>query len=199
VSLLGGGGGPQTSFTRSDPPSTTVGSDPIVVLCVYYPSGRSGPGNGDAGASIDAWDESTGNLLNDFFVKVSPDDPDGAGPLTESGNVHGWVDTTNGPEEITADSPLTPSATTFDRWVDLENPQPETGSGFDNPRVFTAPQGASYSLAFYRKPTVFFTIPGKLWPTVIFEDPFGNVIARSLGDSGKTIIIKQGIPNEDID
>jgi hypothetical protein len=194
VTLLGGVDGPQTSLNPiSDPPSTTVGSDPIVVLLVYFPSGGTGTGNGTPGASIDAFDETSGNLIDDSFVKVAPDDKEGS--LTNLANLDGWVDTSSSTEQITAISNITPSDTHFDYWVDLENPQ-SPPPGEIRGHVFTATEGATYyALAFYRKQLVIpLNLPGKLWPTVIFEDPFGNIVGKSFGDpGGGTVVVRQGI------
>jgi hypothetical protein len=93
----------------------TVGSAPIVVLVVYVPTGGGG-GVGVSGASIDSFDEVTGALFSDTFVTVAPDPGGPPPPLTTSGNVDGWVATTN-TETISALSPTSPTGVVFDYWL----------------------------------------------------------------------------------
>jgi hypothetical protein len=150
------------------PPPVTVGSAPIVVLVVYVPTGGGGTGGG-SGASIDSFDETTGQLFSDTFVAVSPDPGGPPPPLTTTGNVDGYVDTTN-TETITALSPTSPTGVDFDQWV-LLYPQSTSRteeSGFP-PKfvdVTVFPAGISvaganltvdggtsvYALAFYKAP-----------------------------------------------
>ena len=89
-------GGPPagvTSFKRTiPPPPVFVGSLPINVVVVYVPKG-GGPGT--PGATIDEFDQTIGQLINDTFVTVTPDL---GGTLTTSGNVEGFVATTNSAE-----------------------------------------------------------------------------------------------------
>ena len=80
----------QTGTPGTPPPN-------IVVLYVYFPvGGRPCPPNQKCatGASIDEFDEMSGQLGDDLFVKVTPDP---SGLLTKSGNDKGTVDTTNPP------------------------------------------------------------------------------------------------------
>ena len=125
VNVSGGTNGGQTSFDPNTPPgSATVGSDPIVALFVYLPPPG---GSGIPGASIDAFDETIGSLVDDTFVTVSPD-PDGS--LTTSGNVDGWVSTA-GNETIAAYSHIAISNADFERWVSVTGPPtPAAGLNF---------------------------------------------------------------------
>ena len=156
-----------TSFTSNvPPPPVTVGSDPIVVLVVYVETSGGG-GNGGSGASIDSFDETTGQLFDDTFVTVSPDPGGPPPPLTTSGNVDGYVSTAN-TETIKALTPTSPTGVDFDQWV-LLYPQATTRleigpkgpvavtvfpaginvSGAD----LTVDAGTSvYALAFYKAP-----------------------------------------------
>jgi hypothetical protein len=150
VNVSGGEPGGLTSFDPNTPPQFTVEDSPVNILVVYVPVGGGG-GLGDSGASIDAFDETTGELVNDFFVTVSPDSvPELPGDtLTSDGNIYGWVDTEYGAETITANPPtIEPSNANFYRWVDLLN-----GPLGQGDVVYTAPQGEnSYALAFYNAP-----------------------------------------------
>jgi hypothetical protein len=112
VNISGGTGGGQTSVKHTQPLSVTVGTAPILVMVVYVAQEGSG-----SGASIDAFDESTGSLVDDTFVTVSPD---ANGALTTSGNTEGWVVTTN-TETIAAHAHITPTNADFDKWVVLES------------------------------------------------------------------------------
>lgn len=126
VNVSGGKNGGQTSFDPNTPPGpATVGSAPIVALFVYLPPPG---GNGNLGASIDAFDETIGSLVDDTFVTVSPDSD---GSLTTSGNVEGWVSTANGNETIAAYSHIAISNADFERWVSVTGPPtPTAGLNF---------------------------------------------------------------------
>jgi hypothetical protein len=154
TSVTGCTEGGLVSYVPSTPPAVgTVGTSPILVLYVYLPVG-GGPG-GDSGAVIDAFNETTGSLVDNDFVTVSPDP---GGTLTNEANVDGWVDTTDGAFTITADHPnigpylALPTNATFDQWVDLSNPTPPTSliSGAS----LTPAEGVTvYALAFYKNPS----------------------------------------------
>ena len=142
VNVSGGSPSGSNSFVSTQPPPpVTVGSTPIVVLVVYVPTGGGGPGSG---ATIDSFDETTGTLFNDTFVSVSPDP---SGTLKTSGNVEGYVDTTN-TETITALSPTSPTGVDFDKWVNLLAPASTIPGA-----ALTVEKGTSISaLAFYKAP-----------------------------------------------
>jgi hypothetical protein len=115
-----------------------------VVLVVYLPfGGNGGHPPTDFGATIDAFDESTNQLVSDTFVTASPD-----GGQTSSGNVDGWVDTTSNTEIIAAFQHITPTNANFDKWVNLQQPTSTQGiAGVD----LTVNKGTNASaLAFYK-------------------------------------------------
>ena len=120
----------------------------ITVLAVYVPVGGSCGPQGcppGSGATIDSFDETTGSLFNDTFVKVAPDSN---GALTTSGNVYGYVDTTRSAETITALTPTSPSNVDFSRWVNLE-PSAATANG----AALSVGKGVNtIALAFYDAP-----------------------------------------------
>jgi len=156
VTITGGvktAGGPTigvTSTTANAPPSVLVGTSNIEVLVVYVPVGGgpcTPPANcTSSGATIDSFDETTGTLFNDTFVKVAPDTN---GALTQSGNVYGYVDTTASAETITAQSPTSPTGVNFSRWVNLE---PSSASA-NGPALSVGKGVSTISLAFYDAPT----------------------------------------------
>ncbi len=144
--------GPLNSFVATAMPTGTVGSSPIAVLYVYLPTG--GPSIGGSGAVIDAFNESTGSLVDNDFVTVSPD-PGGA--LTSEANEEGWADTSSSGYTITADHPhigaygTWPTTPLFDQWVDLADPAPP--SSLISGANLTPGKGVTvYALAFYKNP-----------------------------------------------
>jgi hypothetical protein len=121
---------------------------------VYVPVG--GGNGGDSGAVIDAFNETTGSLVDNSFVAVSPDP---GGTLTGEANVDGWVDTEASGYTITADHPnigsylALPTTPLFDQWVDLTNPTPP--SSLVSGANLTPGKGVTvYALAFYKNPAV---------------------------------------------
>ena len=110
--LIGGG---QTSFDHgvAPPSAITWRTDPVTVLIVYLPQGGGPPGS-SSGAVIDAFDETKGTLVDDTFVSVTVNGV-GNTALTTSGNVDGYVDTTNSDVVITAYSNISPSNGNFDK------------------------------------------------------------------------------------
>jgi hypothetical protein len=136
-----------TSFDPNVPPAAvTVGSAPIVVLVVYGPPAGTNGGGGPY-AVIDSFNETTGQLFDDTFVSVSPD-PGGA--LTKTGNVDGYVSTTN-TEAITALTPTSPTNAKFDQWV-LIYPQPAPGATASGTTLTVTSNTTVYELAFYKTP-----------------------------------------------
>ncbi|WP_263378560.1 hypothetical protein [Granulicella paludicola] len=144
VNVSGGTQGGESSTKNTiPPPSVTVGTADISVLVVYVPVGGGGL-EGGSGATIDQFNETTGALINDTFVKVAPDNP--AGSATTEANVDGYVNTTSTAETITAITP-TSSGAIFDKWVTL---LPAASSTSANLAVG---KGVSMSaLAFYKSP-----------------------------------------------
>ena len=141
-------GDPPVGLTSLDsskpPPPTFIGITPINVVVVYVATG-GGNGNG-TGATIDEFDQTTGQLINDTFVTVTPD-PDGT--LTASGNVEGFVATMNA-EEIVALPTTSPTEVTFINWVKLGPPAVVSAS----PTLAVGGAQSVLALAFYQAPPV---------------------------------------------
>jgi hypothetical protein len=142
-------GGPPvglTSFDSSNPPPPVfVGNTPINVVVVYVATGGGSTGNG-TGATIDEFDQTTGQLINDTFVTVTPD-PDGT--LAASGNVEGFVATMNA-EEIVALPTTSPTGVDFVDWVKLGPPAERSAS----PTLAVGSAQSVLALAFYQAPPV---------------------------------------------
>jgi hypothetical protein len=193
--------GPQMSFVAATPPTAgTVGTESILVLVVYVPEGIS-PGGTMTGAVIDAFNESTGSLVDNDFVTVSPDP---GGTLTTEANVDGWVDTTDAATTITADHPnigpylALPTNAVFDAWVVLTDPTPPTSlvSGAS----LTPGKGETvYALAFYANP--------KVVKTYLQDKPFKETIKeldkhpKEVIDIGKSAVTEGPIkgPKESVE
>jgi hypothetical protein len=137
-------GGPPVGKISFDPlnppPPVFLGEIPINVLVVYVQIGGSG-----SGATIDEFDETTGQLLNDTFVGVAPDPTE---TLTTSANVEGFVDTTSADEVITALPTATPSGVDFVGWVNLGPP----GQTISSPNLRVGKDQSVRALAFYQTP-----------------------------------------------
>jgi len=186
VNVSGCTEGPLNSFVAATPPPVgTVGTDPINVLYVYVPQG--GPGNGgDPGAVIDAFNESSGSLVDNSFVTVSPD-PGGA--LTTEANQEGWVDTASSGYTIKADHPNIgaysgwPTSPLFDQWVDLTDPNPPT-SLINGADLKPAKGQTVYALAFYKNPA-----PGKLsYEKAPVKDTFDTGLKYVVEKGGKELV-----------
>jgi hypothetical protein len=149
VNVTGLEGGAQTSFDlETFVPGGTVGIGPIVVLEVYTQISGGGvhPVDPVSGATIDAFDESAGMLVGDFFVTVMPDP---TGSETSNGNVYGYVDTTKSAESISAYPFITPTGAVFDKWVYI-NQQSLPPAG----EVLNVTEGSNVlALAWYTTPT----------------------------------------------
>lgn len=155
VNVCGCTEGGLTSFVASTPPAVgTVGTNPVLVNYVYVPAG-GGPGGPDTGAVIDAYNETSGTLVDNDFVTVSPDP---GGTLTTEANVNGWVDTTSSGHTITADHPnigpylADPTNLLFDQWVDLQQ-EPPPASLVSGANLTPTTGQTVYALAFYKLPS----------------------------------------------
>ena len=174
-------GGPAAGLTTTsyqNPPTAWVENAPINILEVFVPQSvcATPPCSGGGwGATIDSFDESTGALFDDTFVAVSPDS---TGALTKSGNVEGYVDTSNA-ETITALSPTSPTGVNFSRWVTL--------GGSTSPAA-ALPVGKHVSisaLAFYDAPP-----PGLLTAKQACQQEAAN-LQLIITDRGPLLLVAQ--------
>ena len=163
VNITGLAGGPLTWIDHSAAPKPAMtGTANVTARIVYLSEFLPKNPAGNGGAWIDAFDESTGSLVNNDFVNVDPNSQN----ETDNGNVQGYVPSAEEIEKypppadydiikVTAyphitldpDDPGTVNAS-FVEWVNM-NPgvrsiQPE-GSSFVAPREHT-----SVMLAFYK-------------------------------------------------
>jgi len=155
VNVSGAALGGPTWFQNTASLRFTAGSSPITVLIVYVPT--EGGGSSPNGVSIDAFDVTTGSLVSDTFVSVSPDSGGPPPPLTTSGNVDGWVSTARRAETITAYKHISPTNADFLQWHYVVYQTSSARAGVD----FVAAQNANANtLAFYKASKVSLTAPG---------------------------------------
>ncbi len=117
ISITGSPSDSGTYFRSSPPPDTIdVGTSDINILVVYAPFG-GGPGPMFNGVFIDAFDEITGQFLDNDFVTVTPGSP----AINTEANAEGDVITTSSIEHITAADTLNApeGVVYFDKWVNI--------------------------------------------------------------------------------
>lgn len=153
VNVSGGTSGGGASFNYLElPPPAAVGTTPINITAVYLQSSRNGGNGGDSGATIDAFDESTNQLVSDNFVTVYDSNsttPDVA--QTQSGNVWGFVDTARSSEKIVAAPNITSMPGKFDKWVNLADPGSTAAPvAIVGPDLTVSMRTSAYALAWYK-------------------------------------------------
>ena len=172
------------------------GTSFVTYLGVYLPSGGTGPG-GPPGASIDALNITTGQLINGNaqgnFVTVD-DEPGNVADasLTNSGNVYGWVPTNTTDAKITADGTLGISGPGFCGWLDLLNPPANGILPSANDLSFTAHKNHSYYrlACYFDYPSVPKVGPGIWRPTIIIGIDGSITVIHGVG--GPPVTIKDG-------
>jgi len=155
-----------------------VGSQVINILVVYIAhGGGSGPGGGP-GIYLDAFDETTGTFLDNFFVtSIAPDSG-----LTSNVNVYGSLAVEPHAETIVAAStPInTPtvanSSAIFDKWVKLEGPagNPTISGGSTSLVVGGHTHSDIAAFAFYKDPASVYITGGYQSPDIILFTPFST-------------------------
>jgi len=181
---VSGCGAGQTSSDLSNLPGSAamgpliVGSAPINILCVYTASGGSGGTGGGPYIYLDAFDETAGELLNNYFVTgISPDNT-----LTPNVNIYGSLAVESVAETVTAaanpvhTSGVMDSDANFDKWVALEGPTGNpviTGNSADLVvDGSTADNIAAF--AFYQEPELVYITGSYESPDIILFTPFST-------------------------
>jgi hypothetical protein len=145
TSLTGCIEGGQITQSPTAPLNGTVGTAPIVQLNVYIPHSGFGP-DGQPGALIDAFDVTSGQFVDDVFVKVSPD-----ADLTDDANNLGALSSKN-KETVTAYPEIQTANANFDNWIILIGTGDSTDSIAKN--VLTVGKNSNVAaFAFYQEPT----------------------------------------------
>jgi hypothetical protein len=181
----------------------------IKFLGVYLSPPSGGPGPPSYGATIDALNITTGELITgnaqgDFVTvndgTLGPSGPSGPAdvPLTNSGNTYGWVSTKpadwvdpkSSEIQITALGQLGLGGS-FCGWLDLA-----TGAMLGaNALSFTAKPNKNYNMlaCYFNPPVLSRPKPGGTRPTIIFEGTSGPILVLQ-GNSGQTILINTTNP-----
>jgi hypothetical protein len=146
-------GGMTTFHNNVPPPAGTAGIADIYVTALYLAPGGVGD---QAGAIIDAYDENTGNFVDDLFVTVSPDS---GTTLTDTANNEGWVASNVRTEQVTAYPSIITDGALFHYWNKLgTGTLDDTVSG----TLLTVARTTSlYAFAYYRTPSKIFNKEGK--------------------------------------
>lgn len=159
-----------------------VGDQVINILVVYIVHGTGGPGPGGPGIYVDAFDETTGTFLDNFFVtSISPDNS-----LTSNANVYGSVAVEAHAETLVAsanpiNTPTVPnSSAVFDKWVKLEGPSGNPIISGNNPNLIIGASTPSdiTAFAFYKDPASTYITGSYQSPDILLFTPFS---ATSLG------------------
>jgi hypothetical protein len=152
-----------------------VGSQPINILVMYIASGPGGPGGGP-GIYLDAFNETEGVFVDNFFVTgISPDNS-----LSTAVNVYGSLSVEAVDETVTAavnpmiTNMVPNSDAIFDKWVTLEgdsNPVNPVISG-NNLIVGASTPADITAFAFYKDPASVYITGGYDSPAIILFTPF---------------------------
>jgi hypothetical protein len=162
----------------------TVGNQPITVLVVYIQSGGGGVGTAPPpSVYLDAFDETTGAFLNNYFVTSTT--PDNA--LTSNVNVYGPLVVEPHSETVLAAlNPInTPTvannSASFDKWVILEGPAGNPKIGATSASLVIGPSTPSdiVAFAFYKEPASVYITGGYQSPDIILFTPFSTALVGS--------------------
>ncbi|BAU53541.1 hypothetical protein [Mucilaginibacter gotjawali] len=195
INVSGCGAG-QTSTNLANLPGSDpdnpllVGSQTINILAVYLASGISGPGGGGPGIYLDAFDETTGEFLDNFFVTgIAPDNG-----LTHNVNVYGSLGVVPATETVTAAANPMPtpavinSNANFDKWDILEGAGSNPQVSGQNLIVTGNTPSNLVAFAFYQQPESVYITGGYESPDIILFTPFsttsiGTVVPVIGGDT----------------
>ena len=175
-------------------PPLIVGSQVINILVVYIIHGGGG-GGGGVGIYLDAFDETTGAFLDNFFVTgISPD-----GSLTSNVNVYGSLAVEPHAETIVAATPPTNtpgvanSLATFDKWVKLEGPAGNPVISGNSASMVVSGSTASdiTAFAFYKEPASVYITGSYLSPDILLFTPFSPTSLGTevpIGSGSSTVV-----------
>ncbi|MEO6976921.1 MAG: hypothetical protein ABI113_01040 [Mucilaginibacter sp.] len=170
-----------------------VGNAVINILVVYIVHGGGVGGPGGPGVYLDAFNETTGAFLDNFFVtSIAPDNS-----LTSNVNVYGSLAVVPNAETLVASAhPInTPmvvnSAAVFDKWVKLEGPAGNPvisghslnlGVGASTPSDITA-------FAFYKDRASVYITGGYESPDILLFTPFSATALGTLLPVGSSSVL----------
>ncbi|MDB5086267.1 MAG: hypothetical protein JWR09_261, partial [Mucilaginibacter sp.] len=161
-----------------------VGDQVINILVVYIVHGGGGGGGGGAGIYLDAFNETTGAFLDNFFVSsIAPDNS-----LTPNVNVYGSLAVEPHAETlVAAGHPInTPgvvnSTAVFDKWVKLEGPagNPVISGSSLNLGVGASTPSDIAAFAFYKDRASVYITGGYESPDILLFTPFSTTSLGAL-------------------
>jgi hypothetical protein len=188
MNVSGCAGAGETSIDINHLPGTAplapliVGDQVINILVVYIVHGGGPGGGGGPGIYLDAFNETTGAFLDNFFVTgIVPDNA-----LTSNVNVYGSLAVEPHAETLVAAAhPInTPgvvnSSAVFDKWVKLEGPagNPVISGNSVSLNVGASTTSDIAAFAFYKDPASVYITGGYESPDILLFTPFS---ATSLG------------------
>jgi len=177
-----------------------VGSQVINILVLYINNGAPGGGGGGPSIYLDAFDETTGAFLDNFFVtSISPDNT-----LTSNVNIYGSLAVMAVAETVLASSPPidTPpppfvpnSSAIFDKWVKLEGPSGNPVISGNSQSLVVGASTASdiAAFAFYKDPATVYITGGYQSPDILLFTPFstttlGTEVPIGTGGGASTVL-----------
>jgi hypothetical protein len=182
-------------------PPLIVGTQVINILVMYINNGAPGiGGNGGPGIYLDAFDETTGTFLDNFFVtSINPDNS-----LTSNVNVYGSLAVEPRAETVLASSPpintpaVANSLANFDKWVALEGPtgNPVITGNSPSMVVGASTPGNITAFAFYKDPASVYITGGYQSPDILLFTPFSTTSLGTevpLGAGGGASTVQTGV------
>lgn len=156
-----------------------VGNQVINILVVYIVHSGGGPGGpGGPGIYLDAFNETTGAFLDNFFVSsIAPDNS-----LTSNVNVYGSLPVEPHAETLVAaaqpiNTPMVVNSTAvFDKWVKLEGPagNPVISGNSLNLGVGASTHSDIAAFAFYKDRASVYITGGYESPDILLFTPFST-------------------------
>lgn len=181
INVSGCGAG-QTSTDRNNLPGSDpnnpllVGTQIINILVVYLASGGGGIPGGGPGIYLDAFDETAGTFLDNFFITgIAPDNT-----LTSNVNVYGSLAVVPATETVTAaanpihTSGVADSFANFDKWEILEGHGANPQISGQNLIVTGSTPSDLVAFSFYQQPESVYITGDYSSPDIILFTPFST-------------------------
>ncbi|MCO5945267.1 hypothetical protein [Mucilaginibacter flavidus] len=170
-----------------------VGNAVINILVVYIVHGGGGPGGGGPGIYLDAFNETTGAFLDNFFItSIAPDNS-----LTSNVNVYGSLPVEPHAETLVAaahpiNTPTVVNSTAvFDKWVKLEGPagNPVISGSSLNLGVNASTPSDIAAFAFYKDRASVYITGGYESPDILLFTPFSPTSLGTLLPIGSSSVV----------
>lgn len=170
-----------------------VGNEVINILVVYIVHGGGPGGGGGPGIYLDAFNETTGAFLDNFFVtSIAPDNS-----LTSNVNVFGSLAVEPHAETLVAsahpiNTPMVVNSTAvFDKWVKLEGPagNPVISGSSLNLGVGASTPSDIAAFAFYKDRASVYITGGYESPDILLFTPFSASAVGSLLPIGSSSVL----------